>query len=77
MENPSERTLAKTSEDLTIYKIIYSEFSKESKSVRKALKILARPAGLEPATPCLEVHSAIFPPFAVNSARALPFVESW
>ena len=46
--------IGKTSEGKIIYKIIYSAiFSKAAKGL-EILKIKARLAGLEPATPCLE-----------------------
>src|SRR5215470_6464692 len=48
-----------------IYKIIYSGFFEVAKKRRKCLKILARPAGLEPATPCLEVPFQQGPPMLV------------
>jgi len=46
--------LWKTSEDLLIYKIIYSGVFGSSKTARNYFKTKARPAGLEPATLCLE-----------------------
>ena len=42
-----------------IYKIIYSRSSGCFSNARKPLKILARPAGLEPATPGLEGRCSI------------------
>jgi len=39
-----------------IYKIIYSRARRPFSNARKPLKILARPAGLEPATPGLEAR---------------------
>ena len=46
--------IEKTCEDLDVYKIIYSRFFRGFKVGCKQLKIKVRPAGLEPATPCLE-----------------------
>src|SRR5262249_28060865 len=43
----------KTSEDFTIYKIIYSGFPAARNIGCNCLKLRARPAGLEPATPLL------------------------
>ena len=42
-----------------IYKIIYSIFKPDILNARNSLKILARPAGLEPATPGLEGRCSI------------------
>jgi hypothetical protein len=42
-----------------IYKIIYSGFRVRSKDFRNSLKTLARPAGLEPATPGLEGRCSV------------------
>jgi hypothetical protein len=55
----NERFRKQTREDLTIYKIIYSRFSGVTEIACKGLKILVRPAGLEPATPCLEGRCSI------------------
>jgi hypothetical protein len=42
-----------------IYKIIYTAATRSFKNVPKSLKTLARPAGLEPATPGLEGRCSI------------------
>ena len=55
----TEKVRQKTCDDLTVYKIIYSGFWKLLKRGRNYLIILARPAGLEPATPCLEGRCSI------------------
>ena len=41
------------------YKIIYSGFRLQSKNSCMSLKTLVGPAGLEPATPCLEGRCSI------------------
>jgi len=49
-----EKSFRQTCKDNTIYKIIYSRILRSLEKARKLPTIKARPAGLEPATPCLE-----------------------
>ena len=55
----SERISRKSNEEKTIYTMVYSEFSKDGTTGSILLKTKVRPAGLEPATPCLEGRSEL------------------
>jgi hypothetical protein len=58
-KNASKKYIQKTQRGNNVYKIIYSGFLNRPEVGCKGLKIKVRPAGLEPATLCLEGRCSI------------------